>query len=199
MTTHNNMTAAEWLMNGARSAIAPHLVLAELCDRLVRTGVPLCRAAVFVRTLHPDVMGRLFLWRIGTDVTTIEAPFDFFDSEAFRRSPVVLVYATGGAVRRRLADKACPKDFALLDELLADGVTDYFAVPLVFIDGSIHAATWATRQDGGFSDAQMRRSHGLRKSMPFAGRRPTFSRPMLADMPERGSSQDRFAAAIPRT
>jgi adenylate cyclase len=37
----------------------------------------------------------------------------------------------------------------------AEGVTDYYAVPLLFADGSIHSSSWTTRQPGGFSNAQL--------------------------------------------
>jgi adenylate cyclase len=47
------------------------------------------------------------------------------------------------------------KRFPLLDDLRAEGVTDYIALPLLFIDGSAHASSWATRQPGGFSDEQL--------------------------------------------
>ena len=50
-----------WLIDGARSGAAPEEVLAELCERLVACGVPLWRVGVFVRTLHPEVMGRRLL------------------------------------------------------------------------------------------------------------------------------------------
>jgi adenylate cyclase len=155
MTKCDTRAIAEWLVDGARSAPRPDLVLAELCDRLVRCDFPLWRAAVFVRTLHPNVMGRRFLWQFGDGVTTSEASFDFLDSPEYRNSPVVAVYATGTAIRRRLADKDCLDDFAVLGELRAQGVTDYVAFPLIFTDGSIHVATWSTRQPGGFSDAQI--------------------------------------------
>ena len=55
----------DWLIDGARSAADPEQVLAELCDRLVALGIPIWRVAVFVRTLHPDVFGRSFIWRLG--------------------------------------------------------------------------------------------------------------------------------------
>src|SRR5260370_735376 len=155
MTKCDTRAIVEWLVDGARSAPRPDLVLAELCDRLVRCDFPLWRAAVFVRTLHPNVMGRRFLWQFGNGVTTSEASFDFFDSPEYRNSPVVAVYATGTAIRRRLADKDCLDDFAVLGEFRAQGVTDYVAFPLTFTDGSIHVATWSTRQPGGFSDAQI--------------------------------------------
>jgi adenylate cyclase len=37
----------------------------------------------------------------------------------------------------------------------AEGVTDYIALPLLFMDGSIHASSWTTKQPGGFSDEQL--------------------------------------------
>ena len=64
---------ADWLVDGARTARQPQDVLAELCARLVACGLPLHRVASFVRTLHPDVMGRRFLWRAGEGVTVSEA------------------------------------------------------------------------------------------------------------------------------
>lgn len=58
----------EWLSDGARNAAESPQVLDELCQRLVGCGIPLWRVAVFVRTLHPDVMGRRFIWRQGHGV-----------------------------------------------------------------------------------------------------------------------------------
>ena len=48
---------AAWLVDGARSASSSGDVLAELCARLVDDGLPLWRVAVFVSTLHPEIMG----------------------------------------------------------------------------------------------------------------------------------------------
>ena len=48
---------AAWLVDGARSASNSQDVLAELCARLVDDGLPLWRVAVFVHTLHPEIMG----------------------------------------------------------------------------------------------------------------------------------------------
>jgi adenylate cyclase len=132
-----------------------HQVLAELCDRLVGCGIPLWRVAVFVRTLHPHIMGRRFIWRPGADVEVRDAPFDLLETAEFRGSPVAKVYATGMPIRRRLADADCPIDFPMLRELRDEGVSDYLASPLLFTDGEIQLATWTTRQAGGFTDAQI--------------------------------------------
>jgi adenylate cyclase len=148
-------TIVEWLADGARSAALPDQVLMELCQRLVACGIPLWRVAVLVRTLHPQIMGRRFLWRPGAEIEMFEAPFETADTRAFRENPFARVYATGEAIRRRLADPLCPLDFPLLNDLRAEGVTDYLALPLVFSDGVIHVATWTTQQAGGFSTGQI--------------------------------------------
>jgi adenylate cyclase len=146
---------ADWLVDGARSAAEAHLVLGELCERLAAAGLPLWRVAVFVRTLHPHIMGRRFLWQPGADVVVAQAPFAMLQTEEFRRSPVAHVYATDATIRRCLADPDCAGDFEMLEELRRDGVTDYLATPLRFTNGEIHVASWTTRRPGGFTDAEI--------------------------------------------
>ncbi len=151
----NISAIVEWLIDGARSAPQPVQVLAQLSERLVACGIPLWRVAVFVRTLHPQVMGRRFIWRPGTEVEVSEAPFELLESAAFLENPIAQVYATGRTLRRKLADPDCAVDFPVLAELRAEGITDYLASPLLFTDGAIHAVTCTTRQPGGFTDAQI--------------------------------------------
>src|SRR6202045_4657243 len=146
---------AEWLIDGARSASLPQQILAQLCDRLVACGIPLWRVAVFIRTLHPNVMGRRFVWRPGAEVEVREAPFELLETSDFLDSTIARVYLTADPIRRKLAVPHPVLDFPILSELRAEGVTDYFAVPLVFTDGTIHVATWTTREPGGFTDEQI--------------------------------------------
>lgn len=83
MATFDTTKIADWLIDGARSAANPPDVLATLCDRLVDCGIPLWRAAVFVRTLHPNVTGRRFLWRLGHGVDTSELLFEGEDRRGY--------------------------------------------------------------------------------------------------------------------
>jgi adenylate cyclase len=140
-----------WLEDGARSASRADEVLGELCGRLLEHGMPLWRVAVFVRTLHPDIMGRAFFWQPGTQVRVEAASYGLLDTAEFRDSPVVAVYKTRQALRRHLDDPNCPDDFSILRDLRGQGATDYVAFPLFFTDGSIHVATWTTKQKGGFT------------------------------------------------
>ena len=57
-------TVVDWLAGGATSAARSEDVLGQLCGRLLECGLPLWRVAVFVNTLHPDIMGRSFVWQV---------------------------------------------------------------------------------------------------------------------------------------
>ena len=148
-------SVVDWLIDGARSAPSPQDVLTELCERLSGCGLPLWRAVVFVRTLHPQVLGRRFVWRPDTGTVVGEALFELLDREAFRNSPMSHANTSGLTLRRRLADADCPMDYPILQDLREEGVTDYVVSPLRFTNGEIHFASWSTRQPGGFTDTEI--------------------------------------------
>jgi adenylate cyclase len=152
----------DWLVNGARSAPSPPQMMAETCERLVRAGIPLSRVNIFIRTLHPDIFGFSFVWRPGEEVTVTSASFDAPDSQEFKSSPLAILYETASEVRYRLDDPESAR-FPFLDDMRAEGVTDYFAAPLLFADGLINSSSWTTKQPGGFSNAQL---DGLRSLIP---------------------------------
>jgi adenylate cyclase len=151
----NTATIAAWLVDGARSASKSEDVLTEMCVRLSQSGVPLWRVAVYVNTLHPQILARRFLWRPGADAGVDEAPFAFATNVGYRDSPINRIRANGMTIRRRLADPDCPLDFEVLKELREEGATDYLATALRFTNGEIHAASFTTQQAGGFADAEM--------------------------------------------
>ena len=145
----------DWLIDGARSAPLPQDVLTELCERLTACGFPIWRAVVFVRTLHPEVVGRRFVWNPDTGTVVAEASFELLEREVFRNSPMAQIDKTAAMVRRRLADSDCPMDYPILQDLRKEGVTDYVISPLAFTNDQVHFASWATRQQGGFTDAEI--------------------------------------------
>ncbi|HET7125381.1 MAG TPA: adenylate/guanylate cyclase domain-containing protein [Bradyrhizobium sp.] len=153
----------DWIIDGARSAPSPPRMMAEACERLVRAGLPLWRVGVFVRTLHPDIFGRSFVWRHGAEVVMGSANFDVLDSDEYRSSPLSVLYSTQKEVRRRLSDSAAIDNSPFLADMRQEGVTDYIAFPLHFTDGSIHSASWTTKRPGGFTEDHI---DGLRKVVP---------------------------------
>ncbi len=152
----NVQPVIDWLVEGAPPARLPQDVLLELCRRLVARGMPLYRGAAYVRTLHPNVLGRGFVWQADRDAVEIaEADYGMLESEEFLKSPIRVLFAEHVEVRRRVCDAACPMDFPILEELRVEGVTDFFALPLRFISGEVHAATFATRRPGGWREADI--------------------------------------------
>jgi adenylate cyclase len=144
----------DWLIDGARSSPVASNMVSDLCERLVAAGIPLWRVGFFVRTLHPDIFGRNFIWKPGEPVTVGTVDFDIRQSPEFISSPLAIVFREGREVRCRPSDPDSGR-FPFLDDMRAEGVTDYIALPLLFIDGSIHASSWTTRQPGGFGDEQL--------------------------------------------
>jgi adenylate cyclase len=155
----------DWLMDGARSAPTPPALLAQTCERLVDAGVPLWRAGAFVQTLHPDAFGRSFIWRRGAEVVVNTAGFDLLESPEFIRSPLAIVYNSGHEVRYRLDDPESNR-FPFFDDMRAEGVTDYIALPLRFTDGAAHPSSWTTKAPDGFTDEQLAALRTIVK--PFA-------------------------------
>ena len=144
----------DWLIDGARSAPLAQDVLSELCERLTACGMPLFRVVVFVRTLHPEVVGRRFVWRPGAATEIANASFELLDRDVFRASPMAQINSAA-MMRRRLADADCPLDYPVLHDLRKEGVTDYVITPLHFTNDQLHFASWATQQPDGFTDEQM--------------------------------------------
>jgi adenylate cyclase len=145
---------SDWLIDGARSAASPAHMMAETCERLVQAGLPLWRVGVFVRTLHPEIFGRNFIWRPGAEVEIGTVDFGILDSPGFHTSPLRIVFTEGIEVRGRPDDQQS-KRFPIVEEMSAEGVTDYIALPVPFIDGSVNASSWTTKQPGGFTDEQL--------------------------------------------
>jgi adenylate cyclase len=203
----NIQPVIDWLNEGAPGARQPAEVLRGTCRRLVEQGLSIYRVGVFVRTLHPNALGRSFIWHGERNMVEMtEAGHELVNSEVFLRSPIRVVFFDNVEIRRRLADPAAPRDFPILADLDKEGATDFLAAPLRFIDGEVHAASFATRRPGGFSETDMA---GLRRLLPpftrmveiFSNMRkaqnilnaylgPTAGAKVLAGQIKRGDGQD---------
>lgn len=154
----------DWLDRGAPPARTPQDVLLHLAHRIVGIGIPVHRVALFVRTLHPNVAGVAFIWNAVRDLVEVtSAEHGMQDTERFLQSPVRVVYTKHIEVRRRICDSDCPMDFPILTDLRGEGATDFLALPLRFLNGEVHAASFTTGHPGGFTEAQVA---ALRRLMP---------------------------------
>ena len=155
-------TIVTWLIEGARPADQPQDVLQRLCHQLTSAGLAIDRAAVFVSTLHPNVMGRRFLWNRGEDVDVGEAGHHMLDSDLYRKSTVAEVMKTGKPIRCRIEEPHHLANYNIVDELRAEKFTDYVIHPLDFLNGEYHAVSWSTKRTGGFTDEDMLALNAIR-------------------------------------
>ena len=139
----------------------PIALLDALAARLNASGARIERLGFTIRTIHPQILawgcywsrregGRIFSGRHGTQ-----------NSDAYIGSPVQFVYEQRRPYRRRLEALDEQTDPALLFELRAEGMTDYFALPLWLGSGELNFMTTATAAAEGFSDDDLDRFEAL--------------------------------------
>ncbi len=155
----------DWLLGPRAPGRTPEEAFGDLCRALRERGIAIYRVGLFVRTLHPNVAGRAYFWREDRDQVEVDsADHSWFATEDHLKSPIHAVWTMNAETRRRLADPACPMDYPVLADLRAEGATDYVAVPLRFLSGEIHVASFASRRPGGFRDAELA---ALRTVLPY--------------------------------
>ena len=152
----------DWVMRDAWEAMSIAELLSRLAGQLVAIGVPLLRANLLVRTLHPQVMGASHVWSRDTDAVHVEEiRHARADEEKFLTSPFVPIFEGRGGIRRRLAGPGAVLDFPMLRELAEAGASDYVAVPITFSDGQIHALTLVTDAEDGFRTQDLGHIHEI--------------------------------------
>jgi len=113
------------------------------------------------RTLHPSIESVSLLWDKGEPVRAMEHMHGAGSSAIWQRSPFYFMIQNDlVALRRRLAGPAALIDFTVLEDLQADGYTDYLALMVKFDDGPDDSSgrgngivtSWTTRRPEGFVD-----------------------------------------------
>ncbi|HEX2556035.1 MAG TPA: adenylate/guanylate cyclase domain-containing protein [Microvirga sp.] len=148
---------ARWLAREApRESVAD--LFPAFCREVVACGLPLWRGSLALEVLHPEVSGWLHVWQ-DEAVTVRESDRATAEtSSSYLNSPTKIVDDTNRPFRRRL-DVPCPA-MPLLEELREAGATDYFMLPLPFLDRTRTAAiSFATRQAGGFGEPELAELH----------------------------------------
>ena len=127
----------------------------ELVWRGIASGAPISRATVHVGTLHPQLSG--YSWNfelLDGCVDEIVVDRQASATKSFTLNPLYRVFNHGETVRVAPQDPEDAKRFPLMAELAEQGVTDYIARPLGGGSDYNNGGTIATKQPGGFSDAQ---------------------------------------------
>ncbi len=153
---------ADWLMTQALGGTDLERLVGGCCERLRAAGVPLVRALVSYRTLHPLFDSVWLTWHRDDGMGTFEMPHGQAGSEVFRRSPFFHLIETGiPFLRRRLVGEEAVLDFAVLPEFRDKGATDYLAFMVPFggergeagPDGIV--GSWMTDRASGFSESDV--------------------------------------------
>ncbi|MQB40640.1 adenylate/guanylate cyclase domain-containing protein [Rhizobium sp. ICMP 5592] len=144
----------DWLIQDTREERFIDNILVDLCKRLRAAGVPVGRATLHFRTLHPQWLGARILWRKGldeADITTFS--YGVEKTPQFLSSPMNEIFNGALEVRQNL-EQPGPGGFAyaLYDEMRAEGLTDYIAWPIYHTLGKRHIATFAADAPGGFTE-----------------------------------------------
>jgi adenylate cyclase len=162
-------------------------LLRDFCGRLVDGGLPISRANVLIDTLHPVHEGRVFRWRCDESE---QAPMVEYGrtnqggqmAESWQRSPFFALVQSGDTVIRRGLKQDGPFDYPILDDLKAEGQTDFvamihrFAADGVIGDMDCVYSSWATDDPDGFSDEQVEALCRLTPSLALAAKCTSLAR-----------------------
>jgi class 3 adenylate cyclase/uncharacterized protein (DUF427 family) len=145
-----------WLIRDAPEIPGAKALTRALADQMLATGIPLWRMNIIIRTLHPQLMAVTYRWwQKNDDVEEVSVPYEALTHPRFLTSPLVPIFEGAGGIRRRLDVPDPVLDFPILEELHAEGGTDYVAMPMTFSDGQINSVTLASAKRGGFSTSDL--------------------------------------------
>jgi adenylate cyclase len=140
----------QWLVSEGRFLANNAELLPAFCERLVAAGVPVSRAWLHIRALHPQFGGVSRDWRPGHPLEQRYFDHGIEKTEVYLNSPVRYAVERRATADWRL-DGPGKLPFPALQELRAAGYVHYAVAPLVFSDGVANAISWATEVRDGFS------------------------------------------------
>ena len=169
---------SSWVTRAGLSGTPEPELLRGFCERAVASGLPLTRAIVIIDTLHPVYGGRVFRWRadgaLESNIHEYGRTIEGQTAENWRRSPFFHLLETGGSLLRRSLVRGDPVDFPILEDLHAEGQTDYLALIQRFGDDGVIGemdgvySSWTTNAPSGFEDAHVQTLCRLVPSLALA-------------------------------
>jgi adenylate cyclase len=150
-----------WLMIEGRHLADPAALLTALAARLDAAGARIERLGFTIRTIHPQLVAWGCYWSRREGSRLFAGRHGTLNSDAYIGSPVQFVYENRRPYRRRLDAIEEQRDPALLFELRAEGMTDYYALPFWFGSGDMNFMTLASAAPGGFVDDDLERFDAL--------------------------------------
>jgi adenylate cyclase len=144
-----------WLEGPGRRLIETEAFVEALGEQLVEMGLPIDRITTGIPMLHPQIASSSVVWEPARLAHERQWQMTSLTRSMYERSPLYVVYRGDGPVRVRVTPTAEPGEYGIIPDLRQEGFSDYIALPAPFSDGTIKAMTFATRQEGGFKDAEV--------------------------------------------
>jgi adenylate cyclase len=146
----------DWLLREAGFIPTPEALTAALGEKLREQGVHVTRISVMIWSLHPLIAGKNYVWDLDAEeVSTFAPSYEIHDHPAFVNSPLRHVSDGLGGVRQRLGTDYAENSFPIMEDLRAQGATDYVAMPLPFSDGRMNVLSVTGDHPNGFSTANL--------------------------------------------
>ena len=154
-----------WLLRKALGEPEIVTLFETLCQRLYAVGVPIERAALSWPTLHPLFRAEQVFWWLDEGAKLEQYYHSSAGNKHWLASPFYHVLTHGlPRLRRRLTGEGANLDFEVLKEFAEKGYTDYLLTASHFRIAEVELyeggmtgtmASWATRREDGFTDADL--------------------------------------------
>jgi adenylate cyclase len=143
----------EWLAGDECHELDVAGLAAELGRRLKASGLPLDHLGLYLRTLHPQIVGRTISWAPGETPQVHDREYGIERSPAFADNPIVRVLRT----QKPLVVRVDPRSDAAwthIDILEGRRLVEFVILPLRNADALPSAVSFATARSSGFSPAE---------------------------------------------
>ncbi len=146
----------DWLMRSASGSTDAQEFTRAFARKLLEDGVAISRLSMMIWSLHPLIAGKNYVWSKKTDeVSTFAPSYEIHAHPGFVNSPLRHVSNGLGGVRQKLNVDYPINSFPIMEDLRAEGGTDYVAMPLQFSDGRAHVMSLTSDHPDGFTTANL--------------------------------------------
>ena len=143
----------EWLARDECRALDEAGLAAELGRRLRAAGLPLDHLALYLRTLHPEILGHTIAWVPDEPVQVYRRPHDFVHSAGYLDNPIARVLETQSPSVVRL-DPQRGAPWTQADIFRGRPLVEFVVLPLRTPDALPSAVSFATTCSTGFAAAE---------------------------------------------
>lgn len=151
-----------WINRQGLDGATESELLCGFCEECRKHGMDLSSAVVVIDTLHPVYEGRAFRWVHGETQEPLVQEYGSSSegegAENWRKSVFYELFHSGGSEKRCRLGAGDERGFETLDELYAEGFTDYLALINRFTGSGVIGemdciySYWTSRGETGFRD-----------------------------------------------